>query len=524
MISILGNNQEIAFKMTTAEKPFALIRIGDISKWMKDTLSGYQITEGYNDDSVFGSLNDKNSDINILMGSRTFYEGWDSNRPNIILFVNIGVGKDSKKFVLQSVGRGVRIEPEKGKRERLINLFNAGKIDKNIFDQLKSHAHAFESLFVFGTNAENLQQIIKSLEGEGIGDVFELGDEFIMNPNAKNKLLLIPTYKLSKSDDFIKEIKYPISEDDLTATKQLFDKVGDKIFIAKYGCDLDVLKKTKDELKSMDHYEENRSINNPELLAERLFDFFNMKQEEFYKFNKVNDEDIVHFKKIQFKGDAEDYKALKEKIIIMKDFPRKEKELDSKYGKVSKKEYEKQYSLFDEAKKYKDVSIKYLANHYYHPLLVSADEKIDYLNHIVRIDSEVKFIEYLENSKNDFDKLDWWMFSKLDESLDKIYIPYYNGAQNKLARFKPDFIFWMQKKDKYSIIFIDPKGTSHAEYEHKADGYTKIYGKPSEETTFNKDGTKIKVYLRFFTNDKSVVAKGYKNYWIDNAGSISKLI
>ncbi|MHB8280303.1 MAG: hypothetical protein ACYDIA_22015 [Candidatus Humimicrobiaceae bacterium] len=44
-----------------------------------------------------------------MMGSRSFYEGWDSNRPNLLLFVNIGVGSDAKKFVLQSVGRGVRV-------------------------------------------------------------------------------------------------------------------------------------------------------------------------------------------------------------------------------------------------------------------------------------------------------------------------------------------------------------------------------------------------------------------------------
>jgi type III restriction enzyme len=45
------------------------------------------------------------------MGSRSFYEGWDSNRPNVANFINIGVGTDARKFILQSVGRGVRIEP-----------------------------------------------------------------------------------------------------------------------------------------------------------------------------------------------------------------------------------------------------------------------------------------------------------------------------------------------------------------------------------------------------------------------------
>jgi len=34
------------------------------------------------------------------------------------------------------------------------------------------------------------------------------------------------------------------------------------------------------------------------------------------------------------------------------------------------------------------------------------------------------------------------LFSKLDESLDEVYIPYYNPNMNKISRFYPDFIFW----------------------------------------------------------------------------------
>ena len=30
------------------------------------------------------------SPFNILFGSRSFYEGWDSNRPNVMNFINIG--------------------------------------------------------------------------------------------------------------------------------------------------------------------------------------------------------------------------------------------------------------------------------------------------------------------------------------------------------------------------------------------------------------------------------------------------
>ena len=77
---------------------------------------------GLGDDSFFQQLNADNSPINILLGSRSFYEGWDSNRPNVITFINIGVGMDARKFILQSVGRGVRVEPLPGKRRRFAGV------------------------------------------------------------------------------------------------------------------------------------------------------------------------------------------------------------------------------------------------------------------------------------------------------------------------------------------------------------------------------------------------------------------
>ncbi len=74
------------------------------------------------------------------------------------------------------------------------------------------------------------------------------------------------------------------------------------------------------------------------------------------------------------------------------------------------------------------IKIKYLANHYYLPMIVSETEKIDYLNHIINVDSEVRFIEQLEEylAKPDsiFSQFDSWMFSKLDPPLDEVFIPY----------------------------------------------------------------------------------------------------
>lgn len=77
-----------------------------------------------------------------------------------------------------------------------------------------------------------------------------------------------------------------------------------------------------------------------------------------------------------------------------------DKKLDRHYGKIPRKEYERQVTLFEQAGNFEiknqKIKIKYLANHYYLPVIVSETEKIDYLNHIINVEGEVRFIEQLE--------------------------------------------------------------------------------------------------------------------------------
>jgi len=164
-----------------------------------------------------------------------------------------------------------------------------------------------------------------------------------------------------------------------------------------------------------------------------------------------------------------------------------------------------------------------LANHYYLPVIVSEAEKIDYLNHIINVDSEVRFIEqleeYLAQPDNVFAQFDWWMFSKLDQTLDEVFIPYYNPKDNSIANFKPDFIFWMQKGKRYLILFVDPKGTEHADGYRKIDGYSRIFetGEKKECKEFSYNGFIINTKL--LLKPKRGIAEvldNYKKYWFDN--------
>lgn len=519
------NNQELVFKLKTSPLPFALIRIGNVTKWVREILQGYHMTERWEDASIFEGLDSDDSSINILLGSRTFYEGWDSNRPNIILFVNIGVTKEARKFVLQAAGRGVRIEPVKHHRKRLQSLRADGAFkDEALYTAIQAQAQVLETLFIYGTNAENLKSIIQSLRTEGAGKVFDLGEEFAINPEAEKRLLLVPVYRLADGFYAERQSKFPISQADLDCAKAFLSGLSEKVLLMKHDCSLATLRKARAEVPSMESHQEERSIGNPDIIVDRLLEYFSVKGKDLDSFAALAEDDIVHFRKIKFTGSAADYEKLKGRTKVIVKYPPSTHEgiLEDLFKKQDLAGYKEYDSLFAASHSFSvegaRVRIRHLANHYYHPLLVSDSDKAEYLSHIVRVPSEVKFIEALEASPEAFGDFDWWMFSKLDETLDKVFIPYYDYRQNRFANFSPDFIFWMQKGKDYRILFVDPKGVQHSQYEHKAEGYAKLFGPVQGEHEFplpEHDSIKVKVHLKFFTDDLAGVAEAYRPYWTD---------
>lgn len=168
------------------------------------------------------------------------------------------------------------------------------------------------------------------------------------------------------------------------------------------------------------------------------------------------------------------------------------------------------------------INIRHVASHYYIPIIVSGEtERLEYIKHVIQIPSEISFLNnleaYLEKAANRFKQFDWWMFSRLDEGLDNVSMPYYDGTANKLREFNPDFIFWMQKGVEYFIVFIDPKGTEHTDYQRKVDGYETLFeetpGIPREIQYAEK---RVKVFAFLYTKDIDGLPKKYKRYWFDD--------
>lgn len=539
-----SNRQELAFKLKTTERPFALVKIGDVSGWLKTELAGYEVNEQFADESFFGRLNQPDSDITVLLGSRSFYEGWDSNRPNVINYVNIGTGTEARKFILQSVGRGVRIEPTKDNRQRLVQLHNRGMISHTLFQAVKNDVMPLETLFIFGTNRSALNTVIQELDKEK-QSAGQTTLTIERNEAVGSHQLLIPVYAKSTSTLISRkqQTRFVASRDELDLLARYLAYVSDdRVLLVRHNAqpkDLALLRKSVVEHPAYYRIEGSSSRRSADLLVRQVLDFFNVVPQEFDRLKELEDE-IRHYRSIQVSfTDIAKLQAKIDRISQYRD-PAQVKEslkLDLKADRIDIDEYTQQIETLqqqavrEETFQFggQEISICNVANHYYVPLILSEDERISYIKHIIKTASEVRFIKalegYVQTKENGLRQFDWWMFSKLDETLDEVYIPYYNPKMNGISRFMPDFVFWLQKGQQYLIVFVDPKGTKHADYQHKLDGYRQVFGEIAKPQGIARGKSTVKVLTYLYTSgDAGQVAEGYRDYWCDSIADLVKRI
>jgi len=539
-----SNRQEMAFKLKTAEQPFALIKIGDISGWLKEELEGYEVIEGYEDEGFFRRLNEEDSPINILMGSRAFYEGWDSNRPNVITYINIGTGTDAKKFILQSAGRGVRIEPVAGKRRRLLNLYNAGEIDQATFHPLGPAADLLETLFIFGTNRAALQTVIQQLDQEKRR---EAEHEIALDLNeevATGRPLLIPVYREVGYTviEARRPRKFEIAADELDLLQRYVGYLGDpRLLVVHHGATPAQIRQLQKCLANSSEYfntHNGRRYGRIDLLLSRLFAYFQVVPQEVDGIKPLEGE-IRHFRHIRVF--LRDIRELEEKIRQVRAYRDLEAERDDLIEQfesraIDRETFKRKYDEIRARPKEEifehqgtKLRIRYVARHYYVPVLLSETETIAFIRHIIRHPSEVRFLNALEKcverSGNAFENLDWWAFSRIDEALDEVYIPYYDPNSNRVRQFKPDFVFWLQKGNRYAIVFVDPKGMQQTDYQYKVDGFRELFQR--EDGTpwvFEREGMRVQVHLLLCTEDANRAPRGYQEYWLDNPENIARVL
>ncbi len=488
------NNQEIAFKLNTSDKVFCLIKIGDITEWIYEKLKSVKVVSknlSFKEESYFSQI-DKSS-INILVGSRTFETGWDSTRPSVILFLNIGLDDDAKKLVKQSFGRGVRIESVKNQRQRLAYL----DIDEAIKENLKPNAAMLETLFVIPTNHASLEAILKiQKESENRGESRGSWREIKLEKTPIKHALFVPCYRKEPTSilKIPESASFKMSGENFKDLKEYFNWMSEKHFILKheiydpkdYATLKEMIQQARVKKVSTWHYKDLDYMISE--IKGKLYPNQKVPKDEF---NALDNEKIVHFKRIKVKADKQE--ELVKTIQEVKE-----------YAPLDKEKHKQ-----DRTFKVDEAELLKLKEHYYTPLIKA--KNCDWLKHVVKVKSESDFLEeLLKITETLQENYDFWAFSKIDEHLDNLFIPYIdNGATER--KFFPDFIFWLQKGGAQIICFIDPKGSKHTDYEHKADAYQLF-----KDKIFNpKDdpNLKIKVVLKFYGN-KDDVGERYRDDWI----------
>jgi hypothetical protein len=141
---------------------FALINVGDTSKLLKlCEANNLTTTEKTFSRSLFLEVNEPDSPIKILIGSKKFTEGWNSWRVSSMGLMNMGKSEGSE--IIQLFGRGVRL------RGYLNSLKRSTMLDSEIKPgNVPVELPLVETLNIFGVQANYMEQFREYLEEEGL--------------------------------------------------------------------------------------------------------------------------------------------------------------------------------------------------------------------------------------------------------------------------------------------------------------------------------------------------------------------
>jgi len=158
VVNLKGADGEIALRLGDHTE-FGLVNVGDTASLCKlcEDYPELVVTDQEFSGSLFQALNDTQSSINLLIGSKKFTEGWSSWRVSTMGLMNIGRSEGSE--IIQLFGRGVRLKGKDFclKRSRRIEGFSA-----------PADLERLETLNIFGIRADYMRQFKEYLEEEGL--------------------------------------------------------------------------------------------------------------------------------------------------------------------------------------------------------------------------------------------------------------------------------------------------------------------------------------------------------------------
>jgi len=483
--NLKGTDGEIALRLGDNE-PFGLISVGDASTLCKlcDQQNELVVTDQEFSGSLFRDLNKADSNINILIGSKKFTEGWSSWRVSTMGLMNIGKKEGSQ--IIQLFGRGVRLKGIEFclKRSRRVVGISA-----------PMHIERLETLNVFGIRADYMRQFKEYLEDEGLPaneEVIEFVLPVIKNLGTKK----LKTIKLKEGVDYKRQGPKPTLD------------VPDE-YMKKYRVQLDWYPKIQAMASAygqrpMDEVDKHEAHFNENHLAFMDFEeiYFEMQQfkneRAWYNLNLSLQQiqnlfDIKDWYKLYIPKEEMEFKSFENvrrwqeiAVVLLKKYC-------DRYYKTQKAAFEnehleyrilteddpnfiKEYMFLVEQSrddiiaklqeikelietgKFKDIEFQGLTSitfnrHLYQPLIHVKNDFIE-VKPVALNEGEKDFVEDLKNFCTD--NPDFFASKELyllrNQSRGK-GIGFFEAGN-----FYPDFILWLLADDKQYINFIDPKG------------------------------------------------------------------
>lgn len=148
---------------------FGVINVGDSAKLIKLLRDqGIKGEEREFGNSLFQTINQPDSSINLLVGSKKFSEGWSSWRVSTMGLMNVGAGEGSQ--IIQLFGRGVRLKGYQNSLKRSLFLDPEQRPAGHNLHSNKTlrYLSVVETLQIFGIRANYMQQFKEFLEAEGL--------------------------------------------------------------------------------------------------------------------------------------------------------------------------------------------------------------------------------------------------------------------------------------------------------------------------------------------------------------------
>lgn len=483
------HDDELGVKAANSDVHFGVVNIGDTRTFLnlvEEHAPDIRRDEHQFTRSLFRDIKEGSSNVNVLLGSKKFIEGWDTWRVSNMGLMNVGKSEGSE--VIQLFGRGVRLKGKDFSLKRSSRLMDDG--------QPPEHIGILETLNIFGVQADYMRKFRQYLEEEGIETSYWKRElEVRVADDLLEEELKVP--RVDEGREYKHEGSVALTVDgdvkptvDLRPQVQVLQSMGNTSTTSGESEVARTINEDYIPLLDWDaiyfellRYKQQKQLSNltlekpvlREIIKEQVYTLYCPPSDieatsfrdlggiqrvvetilrsyidEFYgaKRNRWESQRLSYH---TLGGEDENFPA-QYTITIPKskdDVIEMVKEVVEGASEV----YERELDDFPNV---------YFDKHLYQPLLVD-DPEFESITPVGLNEGEKKFVEDLRD----------YVYNGWDETVSADGIFLLRNLSRKgvgffeAGNFYPDFILWVKADSKQHIVFIDPKGLQHIGIHHQ---------------------------------------------------------